>query len=604
MVPAVLMVVETFALTANGKVDRRALPEPELGTTIGATYVPPGTEAEMVLAEIWSQVLGVERVGLQDNFFELGGDSILSLQIVSRARAAGLQLDVADVFARQSVGELAMAVRDSSAVVLADQGLVTGPVPLTPIQHWFTRQDIADRDHWNWSGVLELAAGADLKVLGQAVDTLITHHDALRMRFARDAASGEWVQENAAEEPAEVFSVADAVGLDRWRLERLVTERMTLLQRSLSLADGPLLRVVYFERGDEPGWLGVIAHHLVMDGVSWTILLDDLGQAYQAILANGTAKGALPAKTTSVQQWAGQLRSFAGSAEVRAELGYWLEQLGSGFRLPLDGTGDNSEASSRSVRVTLDAEATSALLTRVHKAYRTQINDLLLAALLQAVGRWTGGGTVTVDLESHGREAINEQVDLSRTGGWFTSIFPVTLTGTELTDPGGVLTSVKEQVRRTPRRGVGYGALRHLTDDPADPRLDRLRELHEPQILFNYMGGTGGSGAAGGLLAGTLPAELCGPTEGKEQTRSHVLQIEAAQGSDGRMVFDWYYSDGLHRAETVERVAQDYVRALKDLVEHCLSPQAGGFTPSDFPLANLNDDTLAAIMKQMGGGKG
>ncbi|MFC6082748.1 amino acid adenylation domain-containing protein [Sphaerisporangium aureirubrum] len=604
MVPAVLMVVEAFALTANGKVDRRALPEPELGTTIGATYVPPSTEAEMVLAEIWSQVLGVERVGLQDNFFELGGDSILSLQIVARARAAGLQLDVADVFARQSVGELAMAVRDASAAVLAEQGLVTGPVPLTPIQHWFTRQDIADRDHWNWSGVLELSAGADLKVLGQAVDTLIAHHDALRTRFAHDAGRGGWVQENAAEETAEVFSVIDAVGLSRPRLAELVTERMTVLQRSLSLADGPLLRVAYFERGDEPGWLGVTVHHLVMDGVSWTILLDDLGQAYQAILAKGTAKGALPAKTTSVKQWAEQLRSFAGTAEVRAELGYWLEQLDSGFRVPVDGTGDNSEASRRTVRVTLDAEATSALLTRAHKAYRTRSNDLLLAALLRALGRWAGTGAVTVDLESHGREPVNDQVDLSRTVGWFTSIYPVTLSSTDLDDPAGVVKSVKEQLRRTPRRGVGYGALRHLTDDSADPRLDRLRGLPEPGILFNYMGGADAGGTGTGLVARALPVELCGPTEGADATRSHVLQIEAAQGADGQMVFDWYYSAGLHRAETVERIANDYVRELKELVEHCLDPQAGGFTPSDFPLANLNDATLAAIMKQMGGGKG
>ncbi|GAA1265801.1 hypothetical protein GCM10009677_17410 [Sphaerisporangium rubeum] len=598
MVPAVLMVVEAFTLTANGKIDRRALPEPELGTTVGAAYVPPSTEAELVLAEIWSQVLGVERVGLLDNFFELGGDSILSLQIVARARAAGLQLDVADVFARQSVGELAMAVRDAPAGVLAEQGVVTGPVPLTPIQHWFTEQDIADRDHWNWSGVLELSAAVDTKVLGQAVGALVAHHDALRMRFSHDG--GAWVQENAADEPAEIVSVVDAAGLDRPELERLVTERMTALQHSLSLARGPLLRVAYFDRGDEPGWLGVTVHHLVMDGVSWNVLIEDLEQAYQAVIAAGTAKGALPAKSTSFRQWAGLLRSFAASAEVRAELGYWLDQLGSGFQVPLDGAGDDSEASTRSVRVTLDAETAAALLGRAHKAYRTQINDLLLAALLQALGRWAGTGEVTIDLESHGREAIDDRIDLSRTVGWFTSIFPVTLSATSLDDPSAIVKAVKEQLRRTPRRGVGYGALRHLTDDPTDPRLERLRALPAPQVLFNYMGQMGDAGGDG-LVKATLPARLAGPAEGKDQARSHVLQIEAAQAPGGGMVFDWYYSAGLHDAATVERVARDYVAALTGLVEHCLSPDAGGLTPSDFPLAGLNDATLAAIMKQMGG---
>ncbi|MEO3810971.1 amino acid adenylation domain-containing protein [Sphaerisporangium sp. B11E5] len=594
MVPAVLMVVEAFTLTANGKVDRRALPEPDVDVVAaGVEYVPPRTDAEIALAGIWSQVLGVERVGVQDNFFELGGDSILSLQIVARARAVGLQLDVADVFARQSVGELALAVRDVPVVVLAEQGTVTGPVPLTPIQHWFTRQEVPDRDHWNWSGMFELAPGVDAGRLARAVDGLLAHHDALRMRFARE--DGRWTQENAAEEPSEVFSVVDAADLTSERLEALVTERMTAVQRSLSLARGPLIQVACFERGDRPAWLGIAVHHLVMDGVSWNVLLEDLHRLYES----GGDRAALPEKTTSYRQWADTLLEFAGSPEVRAEAGYWLEQLTPGFTVPVDRPGRFSDASVRSVRVELDAEVTSALLTRAHKAYRTQINDLLLAALLQALGRWAGTRAVTIDLESHGREAVADGVDLSRTVGWFTSIFPVALSGTDLNDPVGVLKSVKEQLRATPRRGVGYGALRHLTDPGDDAAfaatLERLRSAAGPQVLFNY---TGGADAAGdesiGLLARELPHELCGPTG---ETGAHALHIEAYQTADGRMAFDWYHSADLHDLTTVERVAHDYVRALRDLVEHCLSPRAGGYTPSDFPLARLDQaavDTLAA----------
>nr|WP_281390719.1 non-ribosomal peptide synthase/polyketide synthase [Sphaerisporangium rubeum] len=588
MVPAVLMVVEAFTLTANGKVDRRALPEPDVATVAAAVeYVPPRTHAETVLAGIWSQVLGVERVGVQDNFFELGGDSILSLQIVARARAAGLQLDVADVFARQSIEALAAAVRQAPAVTLAEQGTVTGPVPLTPIQHWFTRQDIADRDHWNWSGMFELAPRTDAGLLSRAVDALVAHHDALRLRFSYDATLGEWTQVNAATEPDEVFHVVDAAGLDQSTLEDLVTTRMTAIQGSLSLAGGPLLRVVLFERGPEPGWLGITAHHLVMDGVSWNILLEDLHRVYEVLARGGRPQDALGPKTTSFRQWAEELRTFAASPGVRAEAGYWLEQLESAADIPLDGDGVNSEESGRTIRVELDAETTSALLTRVHKAYRTQINDVLLAGLLRALGRWAGADAVAVDLESHGREAITEGVDLSRTVGWFTSIFPVALSGDDLDDLGGLLKSVKEQLRRTPRRGVGYGALRYLTD--ADASLRRLRDLPGPRVLFNY---TGGADVAGddsvGLLTRELPADLCGPTEGEEQSRSHALQIEAFQTAEGRMAFEWYYSVNLHDAATVERVARDYADALRELVEHCLSPEAGGHTPSDFPLATLD----------------
>ncbi|MFC6082749.1 amino acid adenylation domain-containing protein [Sphaerisporangium aureirubrum] len=589
MVPAVMMVVESFTLTANGKVDRRALPEPDVDVVAaGVEYVPPRSEAEIALAGIWSDVLGVERVGVQDNFFELGGDSILSLQIIARARAAGLQLDVADVFARQSVGELALAVREVPVVVLAEQGTVAGPVPLTPIQHWFTEQQVPDRDHWNWSGMFELAPGIDAGRLARAVDGLVAHHDALRIRFTRDGDT--WVQENAAEETAEVFSVVDAVGLPRERLEYIVTERMTAVQRSLSLSDGPLLRVTYFERGHRPGWLGIAVHHLVMDGVAWNVLLEDLHRLYES----GGDRAALPRKTTSFRQWADTLVEFAGSAEARGEADHWLGQLTPGFAVPVDKDGRFSDATVRSVRVELDAEATSALLTRVHRAYRTQINDVLLAGLLQALGRWAGTDAVTIDLESHGREAVADGVDLSRTVGWFTSIFPVALSGADLDDPAGVLKSVKEQLRSTPRRGVGYGALRYLTDPGDDTgfaaTLERLRGAAGPQVLFNY---TGGADAAGddsvGLVAKELPVDLCGPTG---ETGSHALHIEAYQTPDGRMAFDWYHSTDLHHTETVQRVADAYVRALRGLIEHCLSPGAGGYTPSDFPLARLDQPAV------------
>ncbi|WP_240196881.1 condensation domain-containing protein, partial [Nonomuraea lactucae] len=517
-----------------------------------------------------------------DNFFELGGDSILSLQIVARARAAGLQLSVGDVFARQSVGELAASVRHAATPVLAEQGAVSGSVLLTPIQHWFIEQDIADRDHWNWSGMFELASGVDAAGLGRAVDAVISHHDALRIRFVYDSVVGAWAQSVVERESGEVFSVVDAAGMG----EAQVAERMTLAQMSLSLADGPLIKVVYFDRGEEPSWLGVTVHHLVMDGVSWNVLLEDLDRAYRG--------ERLPAKTTSFQQWAEKLQSYAASDEVRAQLPYWTEQVESGFSVPVDEPGGaNTEASSEIARVTLDAETTAALLTRVHKAYRTQINDLLLAALLQAVGEWAGTETVTIDLESHGREAIAEELDLSRTVGWFTSIFPVRLAAADLGDPAVVLKSVKEQLRTSPDRGVGYGALRYLTRD--------LSDAPTPQIIFNYMGGVDVAGdEAVGLLARELSAELAGANASLARVRSHVLQIEASQTADGGMAFEWHYSANMHRAETIERVAESYVRALRALVEHCLSPGAGGFTPSDFALVKLDQ---AAVDALPGGGR-
>ncbi|WP_240196875.1 condensation domain-containing protein, partial [Nonomuraea lactucae] len=453
---------------------------------------------------------------------------------------------------------------------------MSGAVLLTPIQHWFVGQDIADRDHWNWSGMFELAQGADASALARAVDAVVAHHDALRIRFVYDPVREAWAQRIVERELAEIFSVVDAVGM----VEAQVAERMTLAQTSLSLADGPLIRVVYFDRGEEPGWLGITVHHLVMDGVSWNVLLEDLDSAYRG--------EPLPAKTTSFQQWAERLHAYAGTERVREQLPYWTQQLEAGFTVPVDHVSDIG--TDEVVRVSLDAETTSALLTRVHRAYRTQINDVLLAGLSQALGEWAGNSAVTIDLESHGREAVAEDVDVSRTVGWFTSIFPVRLAAPDLADPATVLKSVKEQLRGSPDRGVGYGALRYVTGE--------LGQVADRQVLFNYMGGADVAGdEAVGLLVRELSPELCGSSG---ETGSHVLQIEAFQTADGEMAFEWYFCRGLHRAETIERVAESYVRALRALVEHCLSPGAGGFTPSDFALVRLDQ---AAVDALPGGGR-
>ncbi|WP_253728196.1 non-ribosomal peptide synthetase [Lentzea aerocolonigenes] len=574
LVPSVFVALERLPLTPNGKVDRRNLPDPEPGTA--EVFEAPRTSVEDTLAAVWSQVLGLERVGVHDNFFELGGDSILSLQIVARARAAGLGVDVADVFAHQTIAELAPVVRDTPTAVLAEQGVVTGPVPLTPIQHWFVEQDVPGRDHWNWSGVFELAQGTDPARLARALDAVVAHHDALRIRFRQDGDT--WVQDNDGERtPA--LRVLTAQDDDE------VVARMTEAQMSLRLADGPLLAALYFDRGTAPAWLGLTAHHLVMDGVAWNVLLEDLDTAYRA------GPEALGPKTTSFRQWAEVLHND----DPDAERDHWAAQVERVTALPVDGHGANTEASADTVRTWLDAKSTEVLLGEAHQAYRTQINDLLLAALLRTLGEWAGSGDVTIDLESHGREAIGDGVDLSRTVGWFTSIFPVRLRHDRLDDSGELIKAVKEQLRAVPRRGVGYGILRYLVRDA------RLVDAPERPVLFNYLGAFDAVGDdAVGLIRRELSADLCGPTENEQGTRSHLLQIEAEQTSDGRLLVEWYFGIGVHRRTTVERLATRYVDVLRELVEHCQSG-ARGVTPSDFPLAGVDQAGLAAVLRQMGG---
>ncbi|PWK85701.1 non-ribosomal peptide synthase protein (TIGR01720 family)/amino acid adenylation domain-containing protein, partial [Lentzea atacamensis] len=556
LVPSVLVTLDRLPLTPNGKVDRRGLPDPEPGTA--EAYEAPRTSTEDALATVWSQVLGVERVGVHDNFFELGGDSILSLQIVARARAAGLGVDVADVLSHQTVAELAAVVRDAPAVTTAEQGVVTGPVPFTPIQRWFLAQDIPDRDHWNWSGVFELAPGTDADCLASALNAVVAHHDALRIRFTPEG------QYNAGIEHAGLRVVA--VHDDE------VPAEMSTAQKSLRLADGPLVAAVFFDRGSQPAWLGLVVHHVVMDGVSWNVLLEDLDTAYRS--------EALGAKTSSFQQWAEHLLEL----EVGGEREHWVAATSDVVALPVDHDGPNNERSARIHTTWLDAGTTAVLLGDAHKAYRTQGNDLLLAALVRTLGPWAGTDELTIDLESHGREGL----DLSRTVGWFTSIFPVRLS--RHADLGTTVKTVKEQLRAVPRRGVGYGVLRWLRGELAD--------APDRPVLFNYLGSAAGTGD---LLRRELPATLRGAATAGRGTRSHVLNLEVTRTAGGQLQVEWHYSADLHDAATVERLAETYQRELEELVEHCRSG-VSGLTPSDFPLASLAQnevDRLAARFPEL-----
>jgi fengycin family lipopeptide synthetase B len=591
MTPAAFVMLDALPLTENGKLDRRALPAPEAARPdLEEAYVAPRNPREETLAEIWARVLGLERVGIHDNFFELGGDSILSIQIIARANQAGLRLTPKQVFQCQTVAELA-AVAETAPAIEAEQGLITGPAPLTPIQRWFFEQRLPDRDHWNQALLFETRRALNPALLEQAVGYLLDHHDALRLRFTPEEA--DWQQTiagpdhdlNAAATP---FSVIELSGLPEAAAKSALEATAAELQASLNLSEGPLLRVAYFDLGRrEAGRLLIIIHHLAVDGVSWRILLEDLQTAYQQ-LSRGE-EIALPPKTTSFKRWAEKLVEYAQSEAVKVEQDYWLDEVRTKVAtLPVDFTGAaNTEASSRSVSVSLSVEETKALLQEAPEAYHTQINDLLLTALGHAFMKWTGRQTLLVDLEGHGREDIFEGVDLSRTVGWFTTIYPLLLNLEKVSDPGEGIKSVKEQLRNTPNRGLGYGLLRYLSGD--EMIAAALRSLPQAEVSFNYLG----------QLDQALPAdspfeparESCGPVHSPRGSRKHALDVRGSIAR-GKLQLAWNYSDNVHRHSTIERLSQNYIEALRALIAHCQSPEAGGYTPSDFSLAELDQEAL------------
>ncbi|WNG36527.1 amino acid adenylation domain-containing protein [Archangium violaceum] len=590
MVPSAFVEREVLPRTRTGKVDLRALPTPEFQSAVrSAAYVAPRNELEEGLARVWSEVLGVARVGVDDNFFELGGDSILSIQIVTRAGRAGIELSPRQVFQNPTVARLA-AVANTRLAVQAEQGPVTGPVALTPIQHWFFAQEPAEPHHWNMSLLLEVRAALDTAVLERALGHLVEHHDALRLRFAR----GEdgWRQVCAPPgEPVRLERVdlsSVPAGVQGLEVERWATQ----FQGSLQLEEGPLLRAVSFDLGaGRPGRLLLVLHHLVVDGVSWRILLEDLLGAYQQLAGGVPVR--LPPKTTSFQAWARGLSEHARSGALEAERSWWLERPWARVsRLPVElPGGENTEALARSVSLSLTAEETRALLQDVPRAYHTQINDALLTALAQGVGRWAGNSLVLVDVEGHGREELLAGLDASRTVGWFTTFFPALLEVPEVGGPGEALRAVKEQLRAVPSKGMGYGLLRHLGKD------SRLAALPSAEVSFNYLGQVDGALSGNGMLA--LAPEGMGPQRGPRTRRPYLLDVVGAVVG-GRLQMTWTYGEALHRRETVEKLAADFLERLRALIAHCQSPEAGGHTPSDFPLAKVKQTQLDKLSARFG----
>ncbi|AUI58295.1 non-ribosomal peptide synthetase [Amycolatopsis sp. BJA-103] len=548
LVPSIFVPVDAIPITANGKVDRAALPAPDPSLAQSADYVKPRTETEETLADLWAEVLGLDRVGATDNFFDVGGDSILSIQVVHRARQAGLAMRSKDLFTHQTVAELATVVKPVDTVA-EDREVVVGDVPLTPIQRWFFASEPANPAHFNQSVVVELAGPVEEESLRLALDAVVAQHDALRLRFERTAAG--WTQYNEPAEPRPVLKRVPAADLEN---------EAESAQADFDLARPPHLRALLTEpEGAENPRLLLAAHHLVVDAVSWSILLEDLERAYRQIEAG--EKADLGAKTTSFRDWAHRLREFVADGGLDGEHAHWTREL-PGRTIPRDQTGA-PPAPPESVTVEIDERDTDALLHLAPGAYRTRINDVLLTALARALTRWTGQRAVAVDLEGHGREEILDDVDLSRTVGWFTTLFPVGLTVEDSLGWRELVKAVRKQLRALPGNGFGYGALRYF----------RYPELGDTasEVAFNYLGQGDHAGEGSGLyLRAHAPL-------GREQDPAnrppHVLEVVGGV-RDGRLEFSWYYQPHLNTRTTVAAVAADFAEALRAIASDCRGEEA------------------------------
>ncbi len=589
MVPSSFVLIERMPINPNGKIDRAALPEPsQERPDLGQDYVAPSTPVEKLLARIWSEVLGVEQVGIRDNFIELGGDSILSIQAIARANQAGLRLTPAQLLLHPKIEELAALV-DKTARSLPEQGPVTGPVPLTPIQHWYFEGQPVEPHYFNQAVMLEAAQPLNIEALRTAVQRITEHHDALRLRF--DQGETGWRQFNEdAKDTVQIHEV-DLSHVPEAEQRNAIAEAATTIQASINLSAGRLLRVAVFKLGaGRSDRILLAAHHLAIDGVSWRILLDDLQTAYGQVERGLVVQ--LPFKTTSFKRWSELLTERAQLPDVFEELPFWLAQTVDGQRLPVDNPdGANTRDSERQVSVSLTTDETRELLQTLPKIYQTEINDVLLTSLAQSLAQWTGSRRVLVNLEGHGREDFSENADSSRTVGWFTSIYPVLLDIGHAAEIGATLRSIKEQLRLVPRRGIGYGLLRYLSGKREV--VEQLRALPHPEVSFNYLGQFDQTLRGSSLFK---PAsESSGVAATQLGMRRHLLEINGIVAG-GRLQLTFAYSENVHHRSTIEILSDDFLIALRALINHRASPAANYAASNDFNWEQDEVDSIFAVI--------
>ncbi|MEQ9384713.1 MAG: amino acid adenylation domain-containing protein, partial [Imperialibacter sp.] len=580
MVPGVLVELDSLPLTPNGKVDRQGLPDPDFESLVSRGYVAPETETEQVLAGIWAELLGLDRVGIHDNFFELGGDSIITIQVVSRAKRQGYYLTPRDLFSSQTVAKLSELVTlagDQSEV--GEQGILSGSSGLLPIQDWYFSDVWEGISHFNQAVLLTLSRKVSFEALSLCMQRLVYQHDALRFVYQQDS-SGTFTQHYGEEVSRRLLSYHDLSGSADANLSETLSKQASILQGSLDIYSGDLVRAGYFQMpsAETDNRLLIVVHHLAVDGVSWRVLLEDL-----QVLIDQHESGLsldLGSKGYSYRQWYEWLSVYGGSTRVLSQLGYWERSVEGSGRLLTDRSHEGSVLLSQtgSVRSELGLPETDLLLHQCSRVYQTEINDILLCALRESLGSILEGGDLLVGLEGHGREVLDSGADLSRTVGWFTSLYPVLLRGDwPVGDTGASLKSIKEQLRQVPDKGLGYGVLKYVQG------AESLTGADPWEVVFNYLGQFDNLVERSGHLRGTPSGEDAGHSiEGSYRIR-YKLSVTAVV-RDQRLVLDWNYSTQHFERSTIERLSDLYTSSLQKLISHCVQQVTAVRTPSDYGL--------------------
>ncbi|MCU7524702.1 MAG: amino acid adenylation domain-containing protein, partial [Ignavibacteria bacterium] len=590
MVPPSIVKLDRMPLAPSGKIDRRSLPEPA-ADKLQDENKSPETESERILSEVWKNVLGLEEVGLNDNFFEIGGDSILAIQVVAKARERGLKIQPSHLFKHQTIAQMALLINEESGEDNAEEEFRGGKINLLPVQSSFFEQNLVQKDHWNQSVFFEINDRVELNMLEEVVRAILKHHDVLRSVFIQE--DGRWIMQvmpDIKELPLRVF---DLSSLPEERLKDKIEAHASEIQSSLDIEKGPVIRFAYFKLGEgKKDNLLIAAHHLVIDVVSWRILLEDILSAYSQIKKQKPVL--LPPKSASYRKWSEYLIRHASSEELRQEIIFWLKQPYNKIT-PLKGVPPEVKYAEKDYsEVNSSGGVTQSLIHEALKRLNCNVVEVLLTALTRAYSLWSEKRILMIDLEGHGRETFDESIDLSRTLGWFTCLYPVLLDLKSSVYPLESLKEIKEQLRSVPRHGIGYGILKYLSLDDEVKR--KFNSLPQSEISFNYLGQLNELPQEENILFAPSVYNR-GPERGLLNYSRYLIDIVCFV-SGGSFYMQMRYCSKVFSLSKIKRFSDLFMDELRLIVEHSEHGQVE-LSGSDFPLAHLNREKFDKVLNRI-----
>ncbi|ASZ13677.1 non-ribosomal peptide synthetase [Chitinophaga pendula] len=584
MLPATIVELEEMPLTTNGKINKKALPDPEWNDSLPDEQMEPRSALEAVIINVWQEILKVPTIGIYDNLFKLGADSIMVIQFASRMNRKGYSISPQSVFKHQRPADLADYLNSNQheqTTITAEQGILSGISGLLPIQHWYLQEKVpsAVTNHYNQAIFINIPPSVSVEDMHTIGRLLLIQHDALRFRYSYTG--NNWKQEySPVDAKKNLLSAINLQDTPAGDVRNVIKAAANECQQRLDITTGEVFRMILFTGipSCQQHLLLMVGHHLVIDGVSWRIIEEDIGLLLQQL-----EKGVLPeqqllgTKSASYKDWYQELTAYGKSEQLLSQVAYW-ENITNGY-LPLVDV--NSEvvgkvADGVELRQSLSARYTQQLLQEAGQRYNTDVNDILLSALMVTILKYNGRRKVNIGLEGHGREHLVASLDISRTVGWFTNLYPVMLElpeGEAELNLARIITEIKEQLRAVPDKGMGYGVLRYINKEAA-----LQTEIQPWDIIFNYLG----------YWEGVYDSDAwpVGDMVGLEQRMAAPLILNSAT-SGGQLIFSLSYNRLQFEDQAMAAFMASYLSVLEEVIDHCTAAAGIYGTPSDYGLQGV-----------------